>query len=164
MTARMQVGRPTDRLKAELDRLAGMDLAGLTARWRRVFGRAAPTGLSRALLHRALAYRVQADALGDLDRETSRALDRMARGESAEVIPPPEPRRAPGTMLVREWQGTLHSVMVLDEGFAWNGQTYDSLSKVAHAITGTSWNGPRFFGLRQEARAARLLQAERATS
>ena len=138
-----------DRLRAELDRLAGMDAAGLAARWRRVFGRAPPPGLSRALLHRALAYRVQADALGDLDGETMRALDRMA-GEGGEVIPLPDRRAtAPGTLLVREWGGAMHSVMVLDEGFAWNGRTFSSLSEVAQAITGTKWNGPRFFGLRE---------------
>lgn len=138
-----------DRLRAELDRLAGLDAAGLAARWRRVFGRAPPPGLSRALLHRALAYRIQADALGDLDRETMRALDRMA-GEGGEVIPLPDRRATSGTLLVREWGGAMHSVTVLEEGFAWNGRTFASLSEVAGAITGTRWNGPRFFGLRNK--------------
>ena len=54
----------------------------------------------------------------------------------------------PGTVLVREWDRQSHRVMVLADGFAWNGRTYDSLTKVAFAITGTKWNGPRFFGLR----------------
>ena len=58
----------------------------------------------------------------------------------------------PGTLLVREWQGALQRVMALDQGFAWNGATYASLSEVARAITGTNWNGPRFFGLRQSGR------------
>lgn len=151
----MRARAPEGRLEAELARLAGMDLAGLAAHWRRVFGRAPPPGLSRALLHRALGYRIQADAHGDLDRETIRALERTRTGE---VIPLPEPRTRPGTLLVREWQGVMHSVMVLDEGYAWNGQTYDSLSKVARAITGTSWNGPRFFGLRQKEK--RILRSQ----
>jgi hypothetical protein len=146
--AAVRASLTSDRLRAELERIAGMDLPALAARWRRVFGRAAPPGLSRALLQRGLAYRVQADALGDLDRETLKALGRM--GQGGEVIPLPETRTRPGTLLVREWQGAIHSVMVLDEGYAWNGQTYESLSKVAHAITGTRWNGPRFFGLRQK--------------
>ena len=61
----------------------------------------------------------------------------------------------PGTVLVREWDRQSQRVMVMADGFAWNGQTYDSLSKVAFAITGTKWNGPRFFGLRdKEVRAA----------
>ena len=140
-----------DQLQTELDRLAGLDLAGLASRWRRVFGRAAPPGLSRALLHRALAYRIQANALGGLDWETTRALDWMAPGQTGEVIPMPELRgRKPGTLLVREWQGAMHSVMVLEEGFAWNGKGYASLSEIAHAVTGTKWNGPRFFGLRDK--------------
>jgi hypothetical protein len=56
----------------------------------------------------------------------------------------------PGTVLVREWDRQSQRVMVMADGFAWNGQTYDSLSKVAFAITGTKWNGPRFFGLRDK--------------
>ena len=56
----------------------------------------------------------------------------------------------PGTVLVREWDRKSHRVMVLADGFAWNGQTYESLSKIALAITGTRWNGPRFFGLRDK--------------
>ena len=143
------LARSPDRLQADLDRLASMDLAGLGARWRRVFGRAAPPGLSRALLVRALAYRIQEIALGGLDREIAKALDRMVAGDGS-VIPLPGRRSMPGTLLVREWQGTLHRVMALEEGFAWNGQAFDSLSKVAFAITGTNWNGPRFFGLRHK--------------
>ena len=50
-------------------------------------------------------------------------------------------------MLAREWNGRMQRVAVLADGFAWNGKTYPSLSKVAFAITGTRWNGPRFFGL-----------------
>ncbi len=139
------------RLAADLDRLAAMDAASLRRRWRMLFGRPAPEQLPRALLQRALAYRIQVDALGDLDRETIRMLDRLARGgRDGAVIPLPELRATkPGTLLVREWKGALHRVMVLEQGFAWNGQTYDSLSKVARAITGTNWNGPRFFGLRE---------------
>jgi hypothetical protein len=53
-------------------------------------------------------------------------------------------------MLVREWDRQPQRVMVMADGYAWNGQTYDSLSKVAFAITGTKWNGPRFFGLRDK--------------
>ena len=141
------------RLASELDRLAAMDAASLRRRWRMVFGRASPEQLPRALLQRALAYRIQADVLGDLDRDTIRMLDRLAReGRDGAVIPLPELRATkPGALLVREWEGALHRVMVLEQGFAWNGQTYDSLSKVARAITGTNWNGPRFFGLRDRA-------------
>ena len=138
------------RLADALSRLEAADLPSLGKSWRRAFGQSAPEGLSRTLLVRVLAYRLQADALGDLDRDTARALDRMAgQGAGAEVMPMPDTRGSQrGTVLVREWQGTLHSVMVMEAGYAWNGVTYRSLSEVARAITGTRWNGPRFFGLR----------------
>ena len=54
-----------------------------------------------------------------------------------------------GALLVREWNGRLERVMILDEGFGWNGKTFGSLSQIAKAMTGTNWNGHRFFGLRQ---------------
>jgi hypothetical protein len=141
------------RLATDLARIAAMDLARLQQRWRRVFGRAAPSGVPRTLLVRALAYRIQAEEFGDLDRATKTALDQMAKGGG--VIPMPAlPSTKPGTLLVREWQGRMHSVMVLADGFAWNGSSFRSLSEVAHAITGTRWNGPRFFGLRQKSTRA----------
>jgi hypothetical protein len=101
-----------------------------------------------------LAYRVQAAAFGDLDKATARLLDRIAEearaGKRAEVPVPDRVGLRPGTLLVREWEGTTQRVMVMAEGFAWNGTTYASLSQVARAITGTRWNGPRFFGLRDQ--------------
>ena len=108
--------------------------------------------MPRTLLLQVLAYRVQAAALGDLDPVTARLLDRLAaQGRSSARAEVPVPDRIgirPGTVLVREWDGTSQRVMVLADGFAWNGTTYQSLSQVARAITGTRWNGPRFFGLR----------------
>ena len=138
-------------VEAEVARLRDLDLAGLRRRWRMVSGRSAPQHLSRALLQRALAYRIQAKAHGDLDRATVRLLDGLARsGTKRGDVPLPELRPVkPGTLLVREWHGTLQRVTALEDGFAWNGTTYKSLSEVARAITGTNWNGPRFFGLRQ---------------
>ncbi len=102
----------SSRLLADLDRLAAMDVASLHRRWRMVFGRAPPEQLPRALLQRALAYRIQADAFGDLDRDTIRMLDRLAReGPDGAVIPLPELRATkPGTLLVREWEGALDRV------------------------------------------------------
>ena len=99
-----------------------------------------------------LAYRVQAAALGDLDRATVRLLARIAsEGRSSKREEVPVPDRVglrPGTVLVREWEGGSQRVMVMADGYAWNGTTHRSLSQVARAITGTRWNGPRFFGLR----------------
>jgi hypothetical protein len=141
---------PEHRLADALARLEATNMANLETRWRRAFGRPVPPGLPRTLLVRVLSYRLQAEALGDLDRDTARALDRLAGpGGGAAVIPLPDDRGSqPGTVLVREWQGTMHTVMVMSDGYAWNGVTYRSLSEVARAITGTRWNGPRFFGLR----------------
>ena len=100
-------------------------------------------------------YRLQADHLGDLDDESKRLLDRSAAPEEAGRRACEASRRSaeirPGTVLGREWNGEMHRVAVLAEGFAWNGRTYPSLSKIAFAITGTRWNGPRFFGLREKA-------------
>jgi hypothetical protein len=117
-----------------------------------VFGRRAPPHLPRHLLFRVLAYRLQADRLGDLDTESKRLLDGPGSPENAgQRAVDPRRRTAalrPGTVLSREWNGQMQRVAVLADGFAWNGTTYPSLSKVAFAITGTRWNGPKFFGLR----------------
>lgn len=141
-----------DALSAEIASLRDLDLPALRRRWRVLVGKKAPEHLSRSLLVRVLAYRIQARALGDLDRETVRLLDRLAKDKNAQVALPEQRSIKPGTLLVREWEGTLQHVMVLEQGFACNGATYSSLSQVARAITGTNWNGPRFFGLRDRKR------------
>jgi hypothetical protein len=122
-----------------------------------VLQRPAPDHLPRHLLFAIIAYRIQVDRFGDLDHETRQLLDRTCAKESgtamsARLVNFDQKRTelTPGTVLVREWDRQSQRVMVLSDGFAWNGQTYDSLSKVALAITGTRWNGPRFFGLRDK--------------
>jgi hypothetical protein len=141
----------------EIVHLRGLDLNGLRARWRSVLQRPAPDHLPRHLLFAIIAYRVQADRFGDLDHETRQLLDRTGAKESgtamsARLVSFDQKRTelTPGTVLVREWDRQSQRVMVMSDGFAWNGRTYDSLSKVAFAITGTKWNGPRFFGLRDK--------------
>jgi len=141
----------------EITHLRGLDLGGLRSRWQSVFQRAAPVHLARNLLFAVIAYRVQADCYGDLDHATRQVLDRSVtketgRATSARLASFDQKRSklTPGTVLVREWDRQSQRVMVMADGFAWNGQTYDSLSKVAFAITGTKWNGPRFFGLRDK--------------
>ena len=108
----------------------------------------------RHLLFRVLAYRLQADQLGDLDAESKRLLDRSVSPEDAgrRAVDPSRSNAElrPGTVLGREWYGRMQRVTVLTEGYSWNGKTYPSLSKVAFAITGTRWNGPKFFGLRDK--------------
>jgi hypothetical protein len=141
-------------LDNEIARLRGLDVGELRARWHTALRRAAPPHLPRHLLFRILAYRLQADKLGDLNADTRRLLDRMgfetADGIGRLVADLNQSRAElrPGTLLTREWDGHLQRVMVLADGFTWDGKTYRSLSKVAFAITGSRWNGPRFFGLR----------------
>jgi hypothetical protein len=138
-------------LDVEIARLRGLDVASLQARSHNVFGRRPSPHLPRHLLFRVLAYRLQADRLGDLDVESRRLLDGAGppedAGKRAVDLTPRTAEVTPGTMLAREWNGRMHRVAVLVDGFAWNGKTYPSLSKIALAITGTRWNGPRFFGL-----------------
>ena len=150
-------------IEDEIVHLRGLDLKGLRARWQSVLQRPPPDYLPRHLLFAIIAYRIQADRFGDLDHETRQLLDRAGAKESgtamsARLVTFDQKRTqlTPGTVLVREWDRRSQRVMVMSDGFAWNGQTYDSLSKVAFAITGTKWNGPRFFGLRnKEDRLAR---------
>jgi hypothetical protein len=141
-------------LHVELALLREFDVEALRARWQTVFRRKPSCHLPRHLLVRVLAYRVQADRLGDLDAESKRLLDRAGSPEQAGQRAVNQSRRVaeikPGTVLGREWNGQMQRVAVLADGFAWNGQTYPSLTKVAFAITGTRWNGPKFFGLRDK--------------
>ena len=152
-------GRATAKasIEDEIAHLRGLDLKGLRSRWRSVLQRPAPDHLPRHLLFAIIAYRIQADRLGDLDHETRQLLDHTGANESgtatsARLVSFDQKRTelTPGTVLVREWDRRSQRVMVMSDGFAWNGRTYDSLSKVAFAITGTKWNGPRFFGLRDK--------------
>jgi hypothetical protein len=147
---------PKASIEDEIAQLRDLDLKGLRVRWRNAFGKPAPEHLTRYLLFRIIAYRLQADRLGDLDAETLKVLKQAAEQEgpasavSKDLARLDQRRFAPppGAVLVREWDQKFHRVMVLQDGFAWNGNTFDSLSQVAFAITGTKWNGPRFFGLR----------------
>jgi hypothetical protein len=141
----------------EIAHLRGLDLKGLRARWQSVLQGPVPDHLPRHLLFAIIAYRIQADRFGDIDHETRQLLDRTGAKESgaamsARLVSFDQKRTelTPGTVLVREWDRQSQRVMVMSDGFFWNGQTYDSLSKVAFAITGTRWNGPRFFGLRDK--------------
>jgi hypothetical protein len=171
-------GRSEAALAEALSELQLLDEAALRRRWRSLVGSLPPTDLGRPLTLRVLAYKLQAQRLGDLDKASLRelaalvsrhaskapadndgkVLSRSIKNGGTDPIAPttpthakPRPLARPGTVLVREHAGVRHRVMVLDEGVTWNGRTYESLSKVAFAITGTRWNGPRFFGLRDKA-------------
>ena len=130
-------------LGAEIDRIAALNIDELRILWRETTGRPAPHALSKELIARALAHRLQEQRLGGLDPHLRRLLMSLPK-------PGTEPIRhlKIGSVIVREFDGKIHEVMVAPGGFYWSGQTYASLSAIARKITGTSWNGPRFFGLR----------------
>jgi hypothetical protein len=132
-------------IEAEIAHLRSLATDALRRHWQVVFGRTPPADLSKNLLRRMIAWRLQERAFGGLDRESLRFLDRLARQGS-----PPRRQFKPGTVLVRDYQGQRHTVTVVPDGFEWQGTTYRSLSAIARAITGTVWSGPRFFALTRD--------------
>ena len=138
----------TDRpatLAAEVERIAALNLHGLRGLWTERYGEP-PTLRSVPLLRQLLAWRIQAEVLGNLDRATRRALQRTGLGEAEGL------NLGIGARLTRVWQGREVMVIVEADGFRWEGNTYPSLSAVATAIASSRWNGPRFFGLRNRPR------------
>lgn len=132
-------------IEAEVDQIRSLGIDALRNRWRITFGATPPKGLTKDILGRMIAYRIQENAFGGLDPATKKLLDRLARGEKPNEM---NRRLKPGTVLVREYQGERHTVTIVSDGFLWHEKTYSSLSSIAQEITGTKWNGPRFFGLR----------------
>jgi Protein of unknown function (DUF2924) len=134
----------------EIEELQEATSSNLKQRWLALYGTAAPRRISRDLLIRALAHRIQEKALGGLKPSTRRLLAKVATDASARrsIQVAPEPSLRPGTVLLREWHGTQHQVIVRENGIVFNGKQYKSLSQVAHRITGTKWSGPLFFGLK----------------
>jgi len=136
-------------LADDLESLRNLPLKALRERWRDLYGVPCPPRISRQLLTRALAYRMQEQALGGLDAATRRRLER-AQEALAEGRTPTAPgaKARPGTRLLREWQGVVHEVIVLEDSVQYQGKTWPSLSAVAREITAAHWSGPRFFGLK----------------
>jgi hypothetical protein len=135
--------------------LKAMSVNELKTEWQAMFDAPAPNN-SRTFLESRLAYRIQELTYGGPDKQTRRLLDLLAdevEGTLTRKTQIADPRNpVVGTKLIREWDGIAHTVTVLKEGFEWGGQRYKSLSAVARAITGTRWNGYRFFGLRERKR------------
>jgi hypothetical protein len=132
-------------LDAELARIAALSIDALRALWRQTRGSEPPACLTGHLMAHALCFALQEQALGGLPADVARII--RDGGKGTERIR----RIKAGAVLVREYQGKRHEVLVVPGGFIWQGNTFDSLSTIAKAITGTSWNGPRFFGLRGKA-------------
>jgi hypothetical protein len=137
-------------VEAELGRLSTTPIAVLRKRYRELFWAEPPKAFGPDLLRRGIAHRIQEKAYGGLSRTTQRLLDQLVK----QALTKPNgrlqlPRRIkPGSELVRTWRGKSYRVTVLTDGFAYDGKTFANLSEIASQITGTRWNGPRFFGLR----------------
>jgi len=140
----------TSRLELSLKIAALTELTAqqLRTEWRRLYRGQAPR-LSRDLLIRTVAYRMQELAYGGLNKATQRKLVTLTKEleTNGSIVSDPNPCIRPGARIVREWRGRTHTVVVTEEGFEYARKTYSSLSKIAQAITGAHWSGPRFFGL-----------------
>ena len=143
--------------KEALARLPKLDIRELREEWRGLYKADAFPHLSRELLIRAVAYRMQEVALGGLRPEPQRQLRQIARGlkEGGRAMTRLRPQLKPGTRLMREWQERTYEVVVLDDGFSWLGAHYRSLSAIARKITGTAWSGPLSFGLKHNRSSGR---------
>ncbi len=137
-------------VEAEVARIAWMNKAELKALWKSLMKGEPPVAFGPDLLRRSLAYKVQENAFGghsaQVRRELAALIKQISTRPSAKIELPR--RIKSGAVLIREWKGTTVRVTVVDNGFLYEGQTYASLSEVANLITGTNWNGPKFFGLR----------------
>jgi hypothetical protein len=140
-----------------LARLPQLDLGELRQQWRALYKAEASPHLSRELLLRAVAHRMQEVTLGGLRPHSQRRLHQIAQQfkQTGAAATPGRPELKPGTRLVREWQGRTYDVLVLNGGFSSQGTHYRSLSALARTITGTAWSGPLFFGLKPSRPAAR---------
>jgi hypothetical protein len=148
-------GRTPDEVAEEVRALESLCIKALRAGWAEVYGKPPSTRWNRTLLVRGLAHRLQEEALGglapDLCAHLADLAARLEKDPHTSLAAPP--RIKPGTRLIRAWHGEHHQVTVLEDGFAYRGERYPSLSAIALAITGTRWSGPAFFGLRIRRRA-----------
>lgn len=131
---------------AEISRLSELPLAELRGAWRAEFRREPPKSLWRDLLLRTLAWQLQEKAFGGHDRATLKFLEASAQKRPGDKRCQ---RLKAGTVLIRDFEGVRHTVTIVPTGFVWQERNYSSLSAIAKIITGTNWNGPRFFGLRE---------------
>lgn len=143
--------RTAKTLDDDLAALPELPLDDLKRRWEELYGNPPPPKIGRALLTRAVAYRLQEQTFDGLNSTVRKRLARMAadlrHGRNPSKT---SPTIKPGTRLIREWQGVTHEVIVLEKGVQYRGRTWDSLSAVAREITGTRWSGPLFFGLKRQ--------------
>lgn len=134
--------------RQHVDDLSAMKPPELRARWREVYRAVAPD-IGPDLLRRGIAYRLQERGQGSLTASARREIERMIKqlGKNGGDLGSSASSLKPGTRLVRSWRGKTHQILVLDDGFEFDGRRYASLTQIASDITGTHWSGPRFFGL-----------------
>jgi hypothetical protein len=144
---------------AELTKLTGYSIHDLRERWRVLFCHEPPPAFGPDLLRRSIAQKLQENAYGKLSSAAQRQLNRfiaaLQKSPGARIELPR--RIKPGAVLVRDWKGKTHRVIVIEKGFSYEERTYPSLSEIAREITGTRWNGPKFFGLRPANRSSDTL-------
>lgn len=147
------VGGAADAVAVRLKALESMDCAALRFEWRRLYRAQPPKRVGRELLMLGVAWKIQEQAYGGLGAGTKRRLADMAKvmERDGDVTRNRVARLKPGAKLVREWRGKTHTVIVIEDGFEWNGRHWRSLSVIAREITGVHWSGPRFFGLNGKA-------------
>ena len=141
--------RTTRSLEIDIAAISGLATEALRQRWTELYGTAPMPRISRDLLIRGVAFRMQEQALGGLGKSGRRQLERLASvlRDSGSIPSGREQSFKPGTRLIREWKGQIHEVVIVGDSYLWGGKSYRSLSQIARAITGTRWSGPRFFGL-----------------
>jgi hypothetical protein len=147
--------KPTKRQAIDrlLEQLPFMERKSLLKHWRDLFGRGPSPALRRETLIPILAYGIQEHAFGGLKESTARKLRELANDSAAQRSAGSAPLRAKfGTRYVREYDGKLHEVTVLETGYEFEGTTYRSLTEIAKIITGSKWSGPVFFGQKRKVR------------
>jgi len=149
VVTRQSEGSTSDPIATKVASLIGKGVDALRTAWLQRFRSPAPPIQSADILRRLFAWKLQAEALGDLDSETATSLKRTRSAVARGKAPNHGTSLRAGTILVREWRGVTHRVLALDEGFEHDEKRYGSLSEVARAISGTRWSGPRFFGIEE---------------
>ena len=137
-------------IEAELAQVSRAPINELRERWQTIFRIEQPPAFGPDLLRRSIAQRIQERHYGSLSagaqRQLNQTIHALANKRGGHITLPR--RIKTGAVLVRMWKDKSYRVTVLDDGFAFEDRLYNSLSEIARKITGTRWNGPRFFGLR----------------
>jgi hypothetical protein len=154
-------GVSEENIDQELKRLTDMNTSDLRAEWRKRFGCKPASRLSKDLMVRTIAYKIQEKVFGGLSKAARKKLKNYRRQiqTGGTIAVATDIRIKPGTKLVREWNGQVHTVVALDKGFEYQGQQFVSLTKIANEITGSHWSGPRFFGLKKRPALVRRRKA-----